>query len=75
MPAMKDAPIITTGTIIERRDERTFYVRLKNGKRILGHTQLKLAHIRDELKDGYTVTLEMTPFDFEKGRIVEYSVS
>lgn len=72
---MKDAPIVTQGTIIERRDDRTFHVELKNGKRILGHTQLKLAHIRDEIQDGYTVKLEMTPFDFEKGRIVAYTAS
>ncbi len=72
---MKDAPIVTQGKVISRRDDRTFYVELKNGKRIIGHTQLKLAHIRDEIKDGYIVTLEMTPFDFEKGRIVEYTAA
>lgn len=67
---MKDAPITTHGTIISRRDERTFIVELKNGKQIIGHTQKKLAHIRDEISDGDSVKLEMTPFDFEKGRIV-----
>ena len=72
---MKDAPIVTHGTILSRRDDRTFWVELKNGKRILGHTPKKLANILDEIKDGYTVKLEMTPFDFEKGRIVEYSAN
>lgn len=67
---MKDAPISTHGTVISRRDERTFIVELKNGKQIIGHTQMKLAHIKESLKDGDNVALEMTPFDFEKGRIV-----
>ena len=70
---MKDAPIVTQGKVISRRDDRTFNVVLKNGKQILGHTPKRLADVRDEIKDGYTVTLEMTPFDFEKGRIVEFS--
>lgn len=68
---MKDAPIVTEGKVINRRDERTFCVELKNGKQIIGHTQMKMAHLRDEVKDGDTVRLEMTTFDFEKGRITE----
>ena len=68
---MKDRPIVTQGKILSRRDERTFYVELKNGKQIIGHTELKMAHIRDQITDGDTVRLEMTTFDFEKGRITE----
>ena len=68
---MKDRPIVTQGKILSRRDDRTFYVELKNGKKIIGHTELKMAHIRDEISDGDTVRLEMTTFDFEKGRITE----
>ena len=30
---------------------------------------MNMAHIRDEIADGDTVSLEMTTFDFEKGRI------
>jgi len=68
---MKDRPIVTQGKVLSRRDERTFYVELKNGKQIIGHTELKMAHIRDQITDGDTVRLEMTTFDFEKGRITE----
>ena len=68
---MKDAPIVTEGKVISRRDERTFCVELKNGKQIIGHMQMKLSHIRDMIKDGDIVRLEMTTFDFEKGRITE----
>lgn len=70
---MKDAPIVTQGTVINRRDDRTFNVELKNGKQIIGHTPKVMMDVRDEIKDGFTVTLEMTPYDFEKGRIVEFS--
>ena len=72
---MKDAPIVTQGTIINRRDERTFCVELKNGKQIIGHTEMKMAHLRDLIKDGDNVRLEMTTFDFEKGRITEITSS
>lgn len=72
---MKDKPIVTQGKIISRRDERTFHVELKNGKQIIGHTELKMAHIRDEISDGDVVRLEMTTFDFEKGRITEILTS
>ena len=68
---MKDASIVTQGKVISRRDDRTFCIELKNGKQIIGHTQLKLAHIRDQIADGDIVRLEMTTFDFEKGRITE----
>ncbi len=68
---MKDAPIVTQGKIISRRDQRTFCVELKNGKQIIGHTEMKMAHLLDQIKDGDNVRLEMTTFDFEKGRITE----
>ena len=68
---MKDAPIVTNGKIIHRRDDRTFCVELKNGKQIIGHMQKKMAHIRNSIVAGDTVRLEMTTFDFEKGRITE----
>lgn len=68
---MKDAPIVTEGKVINRRDERTFCVELKNAKQIIGHTEMKMAHLRDQIKDGDIVRLEMTTFDFEKGRITE----
>ncbi len=68
---MKDAPIVTEGKVISRRDERTFCIELKNGKQIIGHTQMKLAHLCNEITEGDIVRLEMTTFDFEKGRITE----
>lgn len=68
---MKDAPIRTTATITAMRDDdKTFIVTLPNGKTALGHSQLKYKEYRDTLVIGDVVTVEMTPFDFEKARIV-----
>lgn len=68
---MKDTPIRTTATITEiREDGCTFILTLPNGKTTLGHTQLKnIAYVR-ALKIGDPVTVEMTPFDFNKARII-----
>ncbi|MGJ8673220.1 translation initiation factor IF-1 [Rubritalea sp.] len=69
--ANKDNPIRTSATIKEKRDDgMTFIVTLPNGKTALGHSQLKHKDYRDSLEIGDMVTVEMTPFDFEKARII-----
>lgn len=71
---VKDSPIITTATITAKRDDgKTFIVTLPNGKTALGHSQLKHKAYRDSLEIGDAVTVEMTPFDFNKARIVPTS--
>ena len=42
---------------------------LINGKSIVGHLPGRLAELSASLLPGVNVRLEMTPFDFEKGRI------
>ncbi len=67
----KDIPIKATATITAKRDDgKTFIVTLPNGKTALGHSQLKYKEYCDSLEIGDTVTVEMTPFDFEKARII-----
>jgi translation initiation factor IF-1 len=44
------------------------WVVLPNGHRVLGHLPKKLAQARP-LNPGERVILEMSPFDFSKGRI------
>lgn len=69
--ANKDIPIRTTATITSKREDgKTFIVTLPNGKTALGHSQLKHKDYRDSLQIGDSVTVEMTPFDFEKARII-----
>ena len=66
---MKEAPIKATATIIERKGDHNFTATLPNGKIVRAHTPKKLDYLAHELKGGDVVHLEMTPFDFDKGRI------
>lgn len=70
---MQEAPVITKAQLIKKRDHRTFFLLLKNGKRILGHLDKALVSSLPNLQVGDEVTIEMTPFDFDKGRIVSFS--
>lgn len=66
---MKESPIRTEAEILSQRDDHTFFVKLPNGKEIIGHLPKKKEAIKSSITSGCTVILEMTPFDFEKGRI------
>lgn len=68
-PQMPTEPITTTGEILAILSERAFKVRLPNGKEVIGHPSRALAEQRTEFSLGLRVTLEMTPYDFEKARI------
>lgn len=66
----KDA-IRLEGTVIEVLKEAVlFRVELANGHRLLGHVSRRRRQEAAELKAGDKVNLEMSPFDFSKGRIV-----
>ncbi|MGJ8642997.1 MAG: translation initiation factor IF-1 [Luteolibacter sp.] len=67
---MSEAAIETTGTILERKGEILYRVELMNGKVILGHLSKALNQANTEFSDGTEVMLEMTPYDFDQGRIV-----
>lgn len=66
---MKEAPITTKAEILEQRDEHTYFARLPNGKEIVAHVPKKRSALKAQISVECFVTLEMTPFDFEKGRI------
>jgi translation initiation factor IF-1 len=67
---MSEPAIETTGTILERKGEILYRVELMNGKVMLGHLSKSLTDAKAELSEGDSVLLEMTPFDFDQGRIV-----
>lgn len=59
------------GKVIELLKEATlFRVELKNGHQLLGHVPGRGRDRARNLKPGDRVDLEMSPFDFSKGRIV-----
>ena len=67
---MKEVPIKTIATIREKKGNHNFTASLPNGKIIMVHTPKKLNFLVEELSDGDLVEVEMTPFDFDKGRIM-----
>jgi len=66
---MKESPITTDAVILERKGDHTFTAELPNGKVLMVHTPKKLNELAQELISGDKVKLEMTTFDFDKGRI------
>ena len=59
------------GEVIENLPSTTFRVRLDNGHEILAHIsgRMRVNYIR--LLPGDKVTVEMSPYDLTKGRIVK----
>ena len=63
--------IYLEGTVIEvLREAKLFRVELVNGHQLLGHVSARRREEAAELKAGDKVNLEMSPFDFSKGRVV-----
>lgn len=61
--------ITTTATIIAPYSD-IFEATLPNGKKTLAHFSRATAHLREQIAIGMTVTVELTPFDFDVARIV-----
>ena len=68
---MPSEPIITTGEVLLVYSDRAFQVSLPNGKKVIAHPAKALEARQAEILPGVKVTLEMTPFDFEKARIAD----
>jgi translation initiation factor IF-1 len=68
---MFDPPITATGTVIDSPKQRIYNVSLPNGKIIIGHVPKALEKLHESIKPDAQVRLELTPYDFSKGRIVE----
>jgi len=59
-----------TGTIIEALPSTNFKVRLDDGQEILCHLAGKLRMFRIKILPGDNVTVELSPYDAKRGRIV-----
>jgi translation initiation factor IF-1 len=66
---MHEAPILVTGRIVSVLKPELCEVRLPNGKTTLGHLSKHLKASAISLASGQIVEMEMTPFDFDSGRI------
>ena len=65
----KEDVIEFNGEIIEVLPNATFRVKLENDHIILAHTSGRMRKNRIRILAGDKVTVEMTPYDFTKGRI------
>ena len=58
------------GEVVESLPSATFKVRLQNGHELLAHISGKMRVHYIRLLPGDKVTVEMSPYDLSKGRIV-----
>ena len=56
------------GTVVEKLPNAMFQVQLENGHQVLAHISGKMNFIR--ILPGDKVTIEMSPYDLSKGRII-----
>ena len=66
----KDDYIELDGEVIETLPNTTFRVKLENGHIVIAHISGKMRKNYIRILTGDAVTVEMTPYDLTKGRIV-----
>ena len=66
----KEEPIILTGVVTELLPAGTFRIKLPNEKIVLGHLSGKIRQHSIKVLLGDQVTVELSPYDLTKGRIV-----
>ena len=66
----KEDMIEVEGTVIEALPNAMFQVELANGHKVLAHISGKLRMNFIRILPGDKVTLELSPYDLTKGRIV-----
>ncbi|NIR51036.1 translation initiation factor IF-1 [candidate division KSB1 bacterium] len=66
----KEEPIKVDGTIIETLPNATFRVELENGHQVLAHISGKMRMHFIKILPGDKVSLELSPYDLSRGRIV-----
>lgn len=58
------------GVVLELMPNAMFRVKLENGHEIVAHTAGRMRKHRIRVLAGDSVTVEMTPYDLTKGRVV-----
>lgn len=66
----KEEPITLEAIVREALPNAMFKVELENGHKVLAHVSGKIRRYFIRILPGDTVTLEMSPYDLSKGRIV-----
>jgi translation initiation factor IF-1 len=66
----KEQPIRVDGTILETLPNATFRVELESGHKVLSHVSGKMRMHFIKILPGDKVTIELSPYDLTRGRIV-----
>ncbi|MBW2029953.1 MAG: translation initiation factor IF-1 [Deltaproteobacteria bacterium] len=66
----KEDLIEAEGTVVETLPNAMFRVELKNGHRLLAHISGKMRMHYIKILPGDRVTVELSPYDLNRGRIV-----
>ena len=66
----KEDVIQMQGEVVESLPNATFHVRLENGHMVLGHISGKMRMHDIRILPGDKVTVELTPYDLSRARIV-----
>ena len=66
----KEEQIQMTGTVTDTLPNTMFKVELENGHEIIAHISGKMRKNYIRILTGDKVTVELTPYDLSKGRIV-----
>ena len=59
-----------SGVVVEKLPNAMFQVKLENGHQVLAHISGKLRMNFIKILPGDKVTLELSPYDLSKGRII-----
>lgn len=66
----KEEAIKMDGTVVETLPNATFLVELEKGHRVLAHISGKMRMHYIRILPGDKVTVELSPYDLSRGRIV-----
>jgi translation initiation factor IF-1 len=66
----KEEPIEVEGRVIEPLPNDMFRVELENGHRVLAHISGKMRMHFIKILPGDKVTVELSPYDLTRGRII-----
>lgn len=70
MSLAKEEGIQVEGTVVESLPNATFRVELENGHKLLAHISGKMRMHFIKILPGDKVTVELSPYDLTRGRIV-----
>ncbi|ADD79443.1 translation initiation factor IF-1 [Candidatus Riesia pediculicola USDA] len=67
---VKETGVEAQGVVLDTLPNTTFRVRLENGKKIIAHISGKMRKNYIRILTGDKVTVELSPYDLTKGRII-----